>query len=371
MNGNGTIKDQARIQAAGAHRRRAGSGQRPARAAVQADTAKGVMDYTIYLVVIILTLFGIVMVFSASYIITGRSAAYDFNSFHYLQRHGALAAVGFLIMNLAANVDYRIMRRFAVPLYLASIGLLIFTFFFGRAVGGASRWIEIGAFQFQPSEVAKFALILMLAYILSENRDILRSWKGFIFCSGIVGVMTVSVGIANLSTGIIIAIIGMGMIFIASPHIWRFIIGGAAGVGGMLGYLYYMANLAPQGAAGAFRGGRFHAWQDPFADSSGFGYQIINSLYAIASGGMFGLGIGQSRQKTFLPEVHNDVIFAVVVEELGSDAYVYGHVNLSGADERFVVRTDGRRTPRMGDTVFVKPRVGHHHAFHAVSGTRI
>ena len=279
----------------------------------------GTMDHTIFLVVIILALFGIMMVFSSSYVITGRSSFHNYNPFYYLQRHGIMAVLGFVAMNVMANFNYKYLKRFAMPLYLTSLGLLLLTFFIGVASHGSRRWIMIPVLeiQFQPSEIAKVALILVLARILSKNRNILNKWPGFIYCCGLVGVMAVFVAMGNLSTAIIIAIIGGGMIFMASPHVTRFIVAGVAGVGGMLGYLYFMAYHASGAIGGQFRGGRFLAWRDPFSDMQGFGFQIVQSLYAIASGGLFGLGIGQSRQKTFLPEVHNDVIFAVICEELG------------------------------------------------------
>jgi len=279
----------------------------------------GTMDHTIFLVVVILALFGLMMVFSASFVITGRSARHGYNAFYYLQRHGAMAVLGFVVMNIMANFNYKFLKRFAMPAYMISLGLLLFTFLFGIAVHGSRRWIPIPFIgqQFQPSEIAKVALILVLARLLSRHRNILHNWRGFLFCGGIVGVMAVFVAMGNLSTAIIIAIIGGGMIFMSSPHILRFVLVGGAGAAGMLGYLYFMAFHASGAIGGQFRGGRFIAWLNPFEDSQRYGFQIVQSLYAIASGGLFGLGIGQSRQKTFLPEVHNDVIFAVICEELG------------------------------------------------------
>ena len=275
----------------------------------------GTIDQTLFLVVVILVLFGVMMVFSASYVVTGRSARHNFDTFFFLRRHGAVALLGFVIMNVMANVNYRYLRRFTLPLYLTSLGLLTFAFLFGPTIGGARRWIPIPIFgQFQPSEIAKIALILVLARVISRNKNILDKWPGFLFCGAIVGIMAVFVGVGNLSTAIIVAIIGGGMIFMASKHILRFVVAGVAAAGGMIGYLYFMAFHA---TGAHFRGGRFLAWLDPFSDMEGYGFQIVQSLYAIASGGLFGLGIGQSRQKTFLPEVHNDVIFSVIAEELG------------------------------------------------------
>lgn len=280
----------------------------------------GTIDSTVLLVVSILVLFGIMMVFSASYVMAGRSARFGFDTFFFLRQHAIMALLGFVAMFFAMNINYRFLKRAAVPLYLVSLVLLVAVAIIGDEVGGAARWIELGGVRFQPSEIAKVALILTLARVISRKRDILDKLPGFLFCGGFVGVMVMFVGIGNLSTAIIIAIIGGGMIFMASPHIWRFVVMGTTGAVGMFGYLYVMANhsyLLPEAMGGRFRGGRFLAWQNPFADMSGYGFQIVNSLYAIASGGVFGLGIGQSRQKTFLPEVHNDVIFAVIAEELG------------------------------------------------------
>ncbi len=119
-----------------------------------------------------------------------------------------------------------------------------------------------------------------------------------------------------MSAAIITVIIGFGMIFIASKHILRFVLGGAVGAGGLTAYLWYISQN-PVDAEGGFRGERFLAWLDPFKYYEGKGFQIVQSLYAIASGGLFGLGIGQSRQTTFLPEAHNDMVFAIICEELG------------------------------------------------------
>jgi len=282
----------------------------------------GTMDHTILLVTIILTLCGIMMVFSASYLLTGRSAQFDNNPFYYLTRHSGIAAVGFIAMWVTSSpkFNYKYLKRLAMPLYLTSIGLLVLTVVVGIASHGSRRWLPIPGInmQFQPSEIAKVALILVLARLLSRNRRMLDTLPGFLFCGALVGVMAVFVALGNLSTAIIIAVIGGGMIFMASPHIWRFVAMGGAGVAGMLGYLYFMAyHAAGTEIGGQFRGGRFRAWQEPFEYMQGYGFQIVQSLYAIASGGLFGLGIGQSRQKTFLPEVHNDVIFSVIAEELG------------------------------------------------------
>ncbi|MCL2016718.1 MAG: putative lipid II flippase FtsW [Defluviitaleaceae bacterium] len=279
----------------------------------------GTLDQTIYLIVCILVLFGLMMVFSASYVDTARSTFHNYNPFFYLQRHAIMATLGFFGMNVMANFNYRYLKRFAMVFYLVALGLMVAVVIWGVARGGASRWIMLPIIniQFQPSEIAKVAVILILARILSANKRVLENWGGFFFCMVLVGALTILVAYGDLSSAIIVAIIGGGMIFMASPHIKRFLAMVAAAVAGMFGYLYYLANHAGVDATGQWRGQRFLAWQNPFDDPLGYGFQVIQSLFAIASGGWFGLGIGQSRQKFMLPEAHNDVIFAIIIEELG------------------------------------------------------
>ena len=273
----------------------------------------GSMDYTIYLVVVLLTLIGIVMVFSASYVEASNRVAFNNDSFYFLRRNGLMAVGGFILMNVMANISYEHIRRLAPLIYLVTLGLLIAVVFIGLASHGAQRWIPFPIIQrFQPSEVAKAATIFMLAYLIDKSPNRLATWKGLIFMGGTLGVITVLVLYGGFSSGLIVAIIGFGMIFIANPHIMRFVVGGAAGVAAIVGYLWYDANFGD-----GFRGARFRAWMDPWAYSETRGFQVIQSLYAIASGGLFGSGIGQSRQATFVPEAHHDIIFAIVVEELG------------------------------------------------------
>ena len=273
----------------------------------------GSMDYTIYLVVVLLTLIGVVMVFSASYVEASNRVAFNNDAFYFLRRNGLMAVGGFIVMNLMANINYEHIRRFAPIIYLVTLGLLVAVVFIGLASHGAQRWIPFPIIQrFQPSEVAKAATIFMLAYLIDKSPDRLKTWKGLIFMGVVLGIITVLVLYGGFSSGLIVVAIGFGMIFIASPHIIRFVLGGLAGVAAVVGYLLYDANFGD-----GFRGARFRAWMDPWAYADTRGFQVIQSLYAIASGGVFGSGIGQSRQATFVPEAHHDIIFAIIVEELG------------------------------------------------------
>ena len=277
------------------------------------------MDYTIYVTVIILVIIGVVMVFSASHVTAERRAIFGNDPFHFLRRNALFAVFGFIVMNLMSKVSYELLKPLAKMSYLIVIGLLVALEIVGQASGGAVRWITLPIIgRFQPSELAKPAIIVMMAYMIHKAPKALEKWSGFFIFSGVVLIMTALVARGGMSSAIIVATIGFGMIFIASPYLWRFIFAGAGGFGGLGLYLWWMSTRIADGAVeGGFRGARFLAWRNPFDFAQTTGFQIVQSLYAIGSGGWFGLGIGQSRQSTFVPEAHNDIIFAIIVEELG------------------------------------------------------
>ncbi len=265
------------------------------------------VDITVLLVTIILVLFGVVMVFSASYY----TAAIRFNDMYSFLRKQALAAVmGFCAMLIAANFNYRYLKKFALLLYAFSCFALVFVAIFAEEVNGAKRWIELPVIgQFQPSEFAKIGLILFISVIISSNKNILKRWGGFFFCCGVVGAISGLVYLGSLSTTIVVFSVGMVIIFVSSPYTMRFVIMGLSAAGGLVSYIAFFSD--------SFRNERFLAWLNPFDYANGSGYQIIQGLYAVASGGAFGLGIGQSRQKSFTPEAQNDFIFGIICEEFG------------------------------------------------------
>jgi len=270
----------------------------------------GSVDYTALLVVVLLLMIGVVMVFSSGYYISSNTAAMNNDTFYFLKRQGAFAAMGLIVMFIMSNLDYHKLEKFILPLYLASNALLVIVPVIGRASHGATRWITLPVVgQFQPSEVSKIAIIFLMAMVLHRNKDILKSLGGFFFCLGLVGVTAVLVFLGNLSTALIVAIVGFGVIFVASPHILRFLAIGGLGAGSLYAYVAFFSQ--------GFRAERFSAWLNPFSDPTDKGFQTIQSLYAVASGGLFGLGLGQSRQKSFVPEPHNDFIFSIICEELG------------------------------------------------------
>ena len=269
---------------------------------------RGKIDPIILLSLIILVTFGVIMVFSASYYV-GKTK-YD-DILFFFKKQGGFALLGFLVLPIITKIDWRLYKNFSKLVYIVSIIFLILVVFVGEEVKGAKRWLEIGPISFQPSEVAKVGLILYLSKYISDNENILNTWKGFFKCCIVIAIPTGLVLIENTSTAIIMGVIGMSILFVASPTIKYFIpmvVGGVLGLAGII--------LFGEG----FRMARIQAWLDPFAEgvSTDVGFQTVQSLYAIASGGFFGLGIGQSRQKLgFIPEAQNDIIFSVICEELG------------------------------------------------------
>ncbi|MDR1559431.1 MAG: putative lipid II flippase FtsW [Clostridiales bacterium] len=270
----------------------------------------GAMDYTLLIVVVILALIGLVMIFSSSFMRANTELG---DPYFYLKKQGTFFAAGLLLMLLMANINYQYIRRFALLIYLIANLLLVLVLVIGISSHGATRWIPLPIIgQFQPSEVAKATLIFFLSFLISNNKKLLTKWPTFILLCGIAAVTSALVLLGNnMSTAIIVMIIGIGIIFTASPYIVRFVVVVCGGVAGVLGYLILSS------ASENFRAARFEAFLHPFDYPTTAGFQIIQSLYAIASGGMFGLGLGQSRQTTFIPEAHNDIIFAIICEELG------------------------------------------------------
>lgn len=269
------------------------------------------IDTVLLLIVIALVLFGIMMVYSSSYY----TAAKELNdSTYYLRRQAMYAVVGAIVMYSASKFDYRLYYS-KIPwlLYAVSFVLVIYAGFFGISSNGASRWINILGFSVQPSEIAKVAIILLVPYQIATKPHLLKTLKGHAILMIPTIVMAGFVAKENLSTAIIIGVIGVGILFLASPRTWEFFAIAFLGIAGMVSYLAIDLFIGD-----GFRGLRFAAWLDPFAHAQDKGYQIIQSLYAVASGGFFGLGLGKSRQKlSFIPEAHNDIIFAIICEELG------------------------------------------------------
>ncbi len=267
------------------------------------------VDYAVLISTIILVLFGVIMVFSASYYTAGNSADCNYDIYYYLKKQGLWAAIGFVVMYFISNYNYNKLKKLAFPFYILCNILLVLVLIIGKEVNGAKRWLQFGPIGFQPSEIAKVSMIIYLSYFVSKHKKILNTWRGFFTCALIIALPAALIGKQNLSTAIVTITIGMAILFFASPRIIYFFVAVTASGLAVAAKLFFGES---------FRKGRVIAWFDPFSDASDKGYQTIQSLYAIASGGLFGLGLGQSRQKLgYIPEGHNDIIFAIICEELG------------------------------------------------------
>ena len=271
--------------------------------------AKGGVDLTFLLFVLVLLVFGLVMMFSASY---AYAYYYDGNSFHYITRQLIFAIMGLGAMAFFASWDYHIWHRFAWLSLAVSVVLLILVFT-QPSVNDAHRWIWIGSQSFQPSEIAKFSLVLVFAHMISINYDKMKTFRYGILPFGVILVLLAGLIMPepHLSATVLVVLLGAVMIFVGGASLKWF---GLAALGG--GALAGVAMMIPAIRDRAMY--RIEIWLDPFLDPQGAGFQTVQSLYAIGSGGLLGAGIGNSRQKyLFLPEPENDFVFAVVCEELG------------------------------------------------------
>ena len=263
-------------------------------------------DYILLLSILLLTLIGVVMVFSSSYYSASNSSAFNHDMYYFFRKELFFAVSGFIIALLLSKFPYQNYQNWSLIMYGVMLVLLVAVLFMGRTAGGATRWI-LGI---QPSEVAKIVIIIVLSDFLSRHKQVTEHFVPLtIWLIGIVALPVFLVCLENLSTAIIMAVVSCGILFAAIRKWWYFIPWGSVGIGAVA----LIINMGDD-----FRGDRIQAWLDPAADKLGTGYQILQGLYAVGSGGLFGVGLGQSRQKLgFIPESHNDIIFAVICEELG------------------------------------------------------
>lgn len=283
------------------------------------DTNRRPPDYPLLALVLGLSVFGLVMVYSSSFYIAvneGQAQTY------YLVRQLAWMAIGGVGLLIAQRVDYRFWRRMALPLFLVTVGLLVLVLVLPDSVtagGGANRWIRIGGFQFQPTEIAKFALIVYLAAWLMGRGDKLKSTTAglFPFCV-VVGLFCgLLVLQPNVSSAVMLALIGIAIYFAAGANLIHIGVGSVGAVG--------LGALVVNGMG--YTSTRLKVFENPWLYPRDGGWQSIHSLYALASG-VFGRGLGQGRQKfLWLPLAYSDAIFSVIGEELG----LIGTVTVLGA----------------------------------------
>ncbi len=266
-------------------------------------------DFTVLFIVLILVLFGVVMIFSSSYYYTMTTERFHNDMFYFLKRQSLWAVLGIIAMIFMMNVPYTFWKRFARLAYWLSNLFLLALPFIGTEAGGQKRWLGIGSFSFQPSEFTKIAVILYLSAYVIEHRKEMAKLGGFLKACAVLLLPVALIAVSNFSSALLVGLMGATILFVASPRVWYF---GAAALFAVP--LCAIAILIPQFR---YRLTRIQTWLDPFADPTDKGFQTVQSLYALASGGLFGLGLGQSRQKTFIPEAYNDIIFAIICEELG------------------------------------------------------
>lgn len=268
--------------------------------------SRGRSDVTLMFVVFFLMAFGIIMIYSSSYYFAFEKFG---NHGHFFVRQLMWVMVGAVVMYVVSRINYRFIARFSLFLYIITIGLLIVVLMM-PPINGARRWIIIGGMQFQPSEIAKVTLILFLAVMIDGFQKHIDKFKVLIILVCIAVVPIALVGVENLSTAIVIMAITGGMIFAVYRNLPKLLIV-VAPLLALASYVFVQME--------GYRSARFDIWLNgPFSDPLGDGFQTIQSLYAIGSGGFFGVGLGKSIQKIdFIPEAHNDIIFSIICEELG------------------------------------------------------
>lgn len=275
-------------------------------------TKRAGMDISFLALVVILLAIGVTMVLSASFArayfdpggVTKGKATY------YFIRQFIFAALGVAAMIICSRLPVGFYKRFSMQVLIAAVILLMLVPIIGTNANGAKRWIGLGAFTIQPSEIAKIGIILAFASMICARRGRMKSFRYGILpfaaiLAAIVGLLVLE---PHFSASIIIVAIGGVMLFLGGARLIWFIAAAVAAGGGIA----VLLTMFPYAST------RITTWRDPFASTSDEGYQIVQSLYSIGSGGLTGLGLGQSRQKyLYLPEEHNDFIFSVVCEELG------------------------------------------------------
>lgn len=279
------------------------------------------VDFYLIIIILILLAFGIVMVLSAS---APSALAETGNSYTYFISQLQYAVLGLIVMWIASKVDYKFYKRIYKLIYVFSVLILFLVLIpgIGSTGGGATRWVYLGFVSFQPSEITKIGLIIGLAGYLTEHKDELKSFtKGFLVPLAMAGVpILIAFFIQNhLSVGIVMGLITVIMMLVAGTRLLHFIISGsvAIGVGGSA-LAIYLATAGEAASEASFRISRILNFFNPWEDATGVGWQTIQGLYAIGSGGIFGVGLGESKQKyLYVSEPQNDFIFAILAEELG------------------------------------------------------
>ena len=267
------------------------------------------MDLTFLVLLLTLLIVGLGMLYSASYAQSRYDTGYT-DSTRYLQKQAACAVIGLAAMVVLSRFPVEFWYRMAWPLYGASIVLLLMVLVFGQSVNGARRWISIAGIQFQPSEIAKFTMILLFARLTREFGPDAKTFRYGVLGFGLalLGILIPLALEKHLSAIMLMGMVAVVMMFVAGTHPKWLLAGAGFAAAFVVVYITFMG----------YAGDRVTAWLHPEADPSDTGYQILQSLYAIGSGGVLGLGLGRSKQKyLYLPFQYNDYIFAIICKEVG------------------------------------------------------
>jgi cell division protein FtsW len=267
------------------------------------------MDFTLLITILILLALGVAMVFSASSI----SSQLKFqDKYYFLKSQGAYAILSIVVMFVLSKINYKILGKVAPLMIVVSMVLLLLVFVpgIGLRLNGALRWIKIGPMTVQPSEIAKFAMILFMAKSISNKKDKIRSFtQGVVPYIILMGIFCFLIILEpNKSMAMIFILITFTVLFSAGAKVWHLLVWGLPIIPAAA-YIFIKDKYSLN---------RITSYMDPWADPLNTGYQAIQSLLALGSGGIFGLGLGNSRQKFFyIPEPQNDFIFSIIGEELG------------------------------------------------------
>ncbi len=277
------------------------------------DRRKGIsgasVDIPFLTLVLLLLGVGLVMLYSASYAQSEYDTHYEIST-RYLQKQAVCAAIGLGAMYLFSRIPAEVWYRLAWPLYGVSIVLLLSVLVVGESVNGARRWINLAGIQFQPSEVAKFTMILLFARLTTTYGPNAKQFRYGVlgFGAALMGILVPLALEKHLSAILLMGMVAVVMMFVAGTSPKWLLAGAGAATAFVVVYISFMG----------YAGDRVTAWLHPEQDPGDTGYQILQSLYAIGSGGLFGLGLGKSKQKyLYLPFQYNDYIFAIICEELG------------------------------------------------------
>ena len=274
-------------------------------------------DYSLLFTIIFLYVFGLIMIYSSSSYnaqISGLKPSY------YMQRQALIGLAGFFAMLVISKLDYHMFAKFTIPAVVVSYACMILVNFtpLGIEVNGKKRWLGYGSLRFQPAELVKITVILVLAVIITKMGKKINEWSTWGIIILLIAPLGLLVMMNNLSSGIIIFGIGILMMFIACKRKWPFVLFALLVVAVIAFAAPVAIALEGMGILHEYQLERILVWKNPEAYPKDGGYQVLQGLYAIGSGGLLGKGLGQSIQKlSFLPEPQNDMIFAIICEELG------------------------------------------------------